>query len=180
MRQPSRHLARAPLIALILGGLLLPSSATAKVTCAKPLEAKARVLVGMPPAPETGATYHTTIVTSTRHPVNPEPLLFLARCEGREDRQFVQLTPEEPGGGAVRSSYSVTFKRTGRWIAVLMDRSGTFYNVGKYDVSAPSKAEREAGAGEGEDVGGLGVSLVVGLGAIVGGAVLVGRRLRGA
>jgi hypothetical protein len=180
MRHPSRHLARAPLIALILGGLLLPSSATAKVTCAEPLEAKARELVGMPPAPETGAAYHTSIVTSTRHPVNPEPLLFLARCEGREDRQFVQLTPVEPGGGRVRSSYSVTFKRTGRWVVALMDRSGTFFNVGTYHVSSPSNVEREAGGGEGNESGGFAVGLVVGLGAIVGGAVLVGRRFRGA
>src|SRR3954468_5980904 len=85
------------LIALLFAGLALPPAAPAKVTCSSRLDAKTRVLSGMPATPESGVAYETSIRTKTRYPANPYPLLMLVRCEGERDTQFMQVKPDRLG-----------------------------------------------------------------------------------
>ena len=179
MRHAAGSLAGALLIALVVGGLAA-SGASAKVTCAEPMDFRTRALAGIPTSPQTGVTYRTSIRTATRYPANPEPILMLVRCEGPEDTQFAQVTPEEPGGGAVRSTFSVRFKRSGRWVVVLMDRGGRFFSVGSFDVGhTPRPMPSGAAAGDVDGGNDVPIPLVVGLGAgmcAVAGAIVVRRR----
>ena len=124
------------LLAIGLVSLLVPTHAAAKVTCAVQLDTKKRMLTGMPDSPQPGATYETSIRTKTRYPANPHPILMLVRCEGEEDRQFMQVKPDREG--AVRSQFSIEFKHRGHWVGALMDRGGRFFNIGPWDVGAPA------------------------------------------
>jgi hypothetical protein len=180
MRSSLAQLARVTSIALLISGIALSPSAVAKVTCAHRLDAESRTLAGMPEAPEPGVPYRTSVVTSTKYTVNPEPLLLLVRCEGHEDRQFLQLTPEESGGGAVRSTFVVEFEQSGKWLGALMDRGGRFFTVGPYVVAAPAGPASGSRANAGGSDAGLVVGGAAALGILAGVALLGRSRLRDA
>lgn len=155
---------RAAAVAL-LAGLLLPSGAEAKITCASPPQRAQRSFEGLPSKPLAGVAYEAEIRTASRNNANPEPLLFVLRCEGAEDREFVQLTPIDPQGGSAdgRRRFRVEFERAGDWRIALMDRAGRFFDAGRYAVRSP-RAPIEGGV---EEDGSGPVAVVALLGGVV-------------
>ena len=153
-------------IAVVVTVLALPAGAEGKVWCGGERPPASVQLDGVPAVPESGVVYTAEVVTSNKHAVNAEPVLMLLRCEGQRGNDVVQLTPEGSATtGAALSRFSVEFTQPGNWIVTLMDRSGTFFDAGRYEVRAPSAKTSSA------DETGLGSATVGGL---VGGAAIAG------
>jgi len=157
------------------GSLASAKPASAKVACGDRAADSPGELDGLPANPEAGLPYRLSVVTSNKHAVNLNPLLFLLRCVGREERDTIELPLEITLSDAshVRSDFTTKFPRPGRWQVTVMDLSGRFHDLGSYELRA---AQDELDAAP--DRGAATAAIVVGAGVLAAGLALAIRRKR--
>jgi hypothetical protein len=143
-------LPRLAIVAAVIAGSLaaaFPAGAGAKMSCEQRVEAARLELEGLPADPDVGRSYGVTATLSEERAVNPQPLLLAVRCpsggRGRtipytEPSDFAEFRGTANGEGAY--AFDVRFRRVGRWRVGALDVSGTFHDVGFYDVRPPAPA----------------------------------------
>lgn len=131
-------------------GLLLPASAEADITCARPGSLTDVELRGLPRAPEAAKEYRVTLDLPRRHAISPHPRLLILRCPRVGSRNRGDLLDEVPGVDTGEGTYAfaVRFARPGRWRMVAFDRSGLFHDLGFLNVATPMASN---GSGEADN-----------------------------
>jgi hypothetical protein len=139
-------------LALVVAGLLLPTTSDGKVTCSgRGIPDAPAGLPGLPREAEVDRLYQLTVDLPDAHAVNPEPVLMAVRCASLADG----ATTGRPGGsdsalfrgaasGRGGSEFDVRFRQPGHWRVASMDVSGRFLDHGLYTVRPASIAPATA------------------------------------
>jgi hypothetical protein len=139
-------------LAVALGGIALPATGDAKVSCEGRVELSGLDLNGLPADPQAGRRYAVTVDLPRKHAVNPRALLIGARCggdgpgvaeaylRGNDSVQF-NGTP----AGSAGSSFEVRFPSAGRWRLASMDVSGFFRDHGFFTVRSRARSPVDPG-----------------------------------